>query len=106
MKMGRIIRGANGFERVTLEEHEEEEILETVRKVNLDLFQRCLRDATSLTVNGPALVGPEEMRVAATIAVALFEKQATDVRDAIAWRLEEKVFYLKEYAKTLEAMEA
>ena len=105
MAIGRIIRNTNGFERVTLTEEEETEVLQKLREKNLELYKRCFEDAMQLVTKGPTLVGLREMIPVAEIAGALFRKQAIDARDALTWKLEEKVFYAKEYARTLEAME-
>ena len=105
MKIGRIIRNANGFERVTLEEKEEQAVLEKVRERNLEVYRQCFGDAKGLVVKGPALLTAEDMKVVTEVATALFEKLAVGSLAALSSKLDEKVFYLKEYAKTLEAME-
>ena len=105
MGVGRIIRNRNSFERVTLTEEEEQEVLEKLRERNIEVFKWCLEDASRTITKGPALLRPQDIHVVATIAGALFEKQAISSSVALNSKLEEKVFYVKEYAKSLETMQ-
>ena len=105
MTVGRIIKNANGFERVTLTDEELQEVLKDLREKNLTLYKGCFEDAMGMAFKKPSLLGPAELQVAAQIAGALFEKQAASAETAMNSKLEAKVFYLKEYEKTLKAME-
>ncbi|MFQ5948848.1 MAG: hypothetical protein ACE5KX_08310 [Acidimicrobiia bacterium] len=50
MAIGRIIRNTNGFERVTLTDEEEQEVLEKLRERNLQIYERCLDDAKGMVI--------------------------------------------------------
>ncbi len=105
MSIGRIIRNSNGFERVTLTDEELQEILRDLREKNLELYESCFKDAMNVGFRKPSLLGPQELHVATEIAGALFDKQAISLETAMNSKLDEKIFYLKEYEKTLRQME-
>ncbi len=105
MAIGRIVRNANGYERVALTDEELQEIVRDHREKSLRLYQECLGDAVRMVFGEHSLPGPREVQAASVIANALFDKQAVSVETAMENKLGEKVFYFKEYQNDLQAVQ-
>jgi len=88
-RMGRVIQVGRKWQRITLTDEEENEVLDWLRKRNLRMFQQCLQDAEQLA---------KDKAHVTSVAIALFNHLALGAHTAIDEALEARMHELKEQA--------